>query len=257
MIELSLTSVFLLGLLSGVHCAGMCGGVVALTSARARVIPIQPAPGSGAALLSASGAGALPAWTARVAMNAGRIGSYTAAGALAGGVGSAAWLAGNLLPVQQAGFVLANLVMIALGLHLLGWTRLLRALEPLGTGVWRRVQPLAIRATRHGGIGGSLLAGALWGWLPCGMVYGVLVAALVSGSPRDGAALALAFGLGTLPNLLLLGWLAQRVAGGLDRPVLRRAGGALIVLFGVAGLLRLDPTRHLHAVVDACVSWLR
>ncbi|MBN9429180.1 MAG: sulfite exporter TauE/SafE family protein [Burkholderiales bacterium] len=257
MIELSLTSVFLVGLLGGIHCAGMCGGVIALTGSRGRVIPIRSVSGDGTALLSTAPNEALAAWASRVAMNAGRISSYTAAGALAGGVGSTAWLAQHLLPVQQIGFALASVVMIALGLYLLGWNRLLRVLEPLGTGVWRRVQPLAIRATRRGGLSGSFLAGALWGWLPCGMVYGVLVAALVSGSAQHGAALALAFGLGTLPNLLLLGWLAQRAAGLLDRPWLRRAGGLLVIAFGVAGLARLDPTQHLHPLIDACISWLR
>jgi sulfite exporter TauE/SafE len=86
------------------------------------------------------------------------------------------------------------------------------------------------------------------------MVYGVLIAALMSGSPLDGAALMLAFGAGTLPNLLLLGAGAAAGRRWLARPALRVAAGTLVAAFGIAGLLRLDPTRPLHRVVDACLS---
>ena len=86
------------------------------------------------------------------------------------------------------------------------------------------------------------------------MVYGVLVAALVSGSALQGAELALAFGLGTLPNLLALGWSAAAARRWLGHRALRVAAGVLVVAFGVAGLARIDPLARLHQVVDACLS---
>lgn len=254
MTGLSLMSAFLLGLFGGVHCAGMCGGIVALLGSRHRVVPIR----------AQAGAGALAAMQSSVplqlAYNAGRIGSYTVAGAIAGGVGSAAWLAAHVLPIQQAAFVAANLVMIALGVALAGLAgglRRLGVLERAGAALWRRVGPHATRLLGAPTLPGALAAGAAWGWVPCGMVYGVLVAALVSGSAADGALLLLAFGLGTLPNLLALGLAAQRGAGLLAHPGARVAAGVAIVMFGLAGLARIDPLEHLHGAVDACLNWFR
>ena len=256
MLGLSLTSVFLLGLFGGVHCAGMCGGIVALLGSRHRVIPIR-AQGAGGALAAVQSG--LPL---QLAYNAGRIASYTVAGALAGGVGSAAWLAARVLPIQQAAFVAANLVMIALGTALTGLAgggglRRLGVLERAGAALWRRVGPHATRLLGAASIPGALAAGAAWGWVPCGMVYGVLVAALVSGSAADGALMLLVFGLGTLPNLLALGFAAQRGARLLASPGARIVAGLAIVAFGLAGLARIDPLEHLHAAIDACVSWFQ
>jgi len=255
MTGLSLMSVFLLGLFGGVHCASMCGGIVALLGSRHRVVPIRAQAGVGA--LSAVQS-SLPL---QLAYNAGRIGSYTVAGALAGGIGSAAWLARHLLPIQQVAFVAANLVMIALGIALTGMAggglRRLGTLERAGAALWRRAGPHAARLLGAASIPGALAAGAAWGWVPCGMVYGVLVAALVSGSAADGALLLLVFGLGTLPNLLALGFAAQRGAQLLARPGARIAAGIAIVVFGLAGLARIDPLEHLHAAVDACVTWFQ
>ncbi|RPH63674.1 MAG: sulfite exporter TauE/SafE family protein [Burkholderiales bacterium] len=255
MIGPSLLSVFLLGLFGGVHCASMCGGIVALLGSRHRIIPIRAQAGAGAL------AGVQSSVPLQLAYNVGRIGSYTIAGAIAGGIGSAAWLAGHALPVQQVAFVAANLVMIALGVALTGLAggglRRLVVLERAGAALWRRIGPHATRLLGAASVPGALAAGAAWGWVPCGMVYGVLVAALVSGSAADGALLMLVFGLGTLPNLLALGFAAQRGAQLLARPGARIAAGVAIVLFGLAGLARVDPLAHLHTAVDVCVSWFR
>lgn len=245
-------SAFLLGLFGGVHCASMCGGIVALLGSRHRIaVQVQD---DGAAVASSRSGVAL-----QFAYNTGRIASYTVAGALAGAVGSTAWLAANVLPVQQIAFIAANLVLIVLGIVLIGslGLRRLRVLERFGTAVWKRIAPLASRLLGATSIPGALAAGAAWGWVPCGMVYGVLVAALVSGSAAGGAALMLAFGAGTLPNLLALGLAAQRASRWLADARARAVAGASIVLFGIAGLMRIDPLAHLHGFVDACISWIR
>lgn len=246
MIGFSLMSAFLFGLLGGAHCASMCGGIVAVLGARHRIIPIQAVAG-GAAILP-------PSRLQPLAYNLGRIASYTVAGAIVGGLGSTAWLAQHLLPVQQAAFVAANLVMVVLGLVMVLGAGRLAPLERLGTAAWRRLAPLAARVLRAPGAAGALAAGLVWGWVPCGMVYGVLVAALVSGNAADGALLMLAFGVGTLPNLLLLGWLAQRGASWLGRQRIRFAAGVLIVAFGVAGIARADPLARLHDLIDVCLQ---
>jgi sulfite exporter TauE/SafE len=83
-----------------------------------------------------------------------------------------------------------------------------------------------------------LAAGALWGWLPCGMVYSVLVTAMLAGSAFGGALVMLAFGLGTLPMLLGLGLLGARLRDRLRMRGVRMACGALVLGFGLLGLAR-------------------
>jgi sulfite exporter TauE/SafE len=77
----------------------------------------------------------------------------------------------------------------------------------------------------------------LWGWLPCGLVYSALATALSAGSPGRGALMMLAFGLGTLPNLLLAGMLLGRLNEFVRRPLVRNASGLLVLGFGLYGLL--------------------
>jgi sulfite exporter TauE/SafE len=79
----------------------------------------------------------------------------------------------------------------------------------------------------------------LWGWLPCGLVYSVLIAAIATGSAINGGLLMLAFGLGTLPTLLTMGMAAVRLKTVLQNIWVRRASGLLVLGFGLLGLLRL------------------
>jgi sulfite exporter TauE/SafE len=251
MISLSIGTAFLVGLFGATHCVGMCGGIVTALESRRGVIAIRSTADR-------------PALAYRLAWSTGRIASYSLAGALAGTVGSAAWIAQHVLPVQQAAFVLTNAVLVLLGLHLLGWQRPAYLLEGLSRPLWRTIAPVAARSLgvsqpnhREKRLAGALRAGLLWGWVPCGMVYGVLAAGLVSGSALDGAAIMLAFGLGTLPGLLAAGWAVQRLSIGLNRPSLRRAMGALIMFMAIAGLARIDPLSRLHDVGVACLQWLQ
>ena len=242
MLEATLLSVFLLGLLGGAHCAGMCGPIVgavvmagrrnAEPAGKARTIEIVPA-------APEPSAGRQPTdWPRLLAYNIGRVLSYVIAGALAGAVGSAAWFARHVAPVQQVALALAGVALIAMGLYLLGVLRPLGALESAGRPLWRRVAPLASRLLAGRNPWQAVGAGLVWGLIPCGMVYGMLVAALASGSAADGALLAAAFGAGTLPNLLAIGWAASRSTSWLRAGWLRRAAGALILIFGVLGLVR-------------------
>lgn len=267
MIEVTLLSVFLVGLLGGLHCAGMCGGIVSVMSAAAR----RRDPGASAAAGGASAtAGTMPGpprvipiaavrtagpLPVLLGYNLGRILSYTIAGGLAGAIGSTAFLARGVLPVQQVAFVVANLVLIGMGLYLTGALRSVAVLELAGQGLWRTLRPLASRLLAADRFGKALAAGMVWGWVPCGMVYGVLIAALVSGSAIEGASLALAFGLGTLPNLLALGWSAHAAQRWLRHRGVRIAAGVVVIAFGLAGLARLDPLAHVHSLVDACLSF--
>ena len=250
--EVSLLSVFLVGLFGGLHCAGMCGGIVSVIGASAGRRPTGPA-----IAIPVVAREARSAWPVLLGYNVGRIASYAAAGALVGAVGSSAMLVRDLLPVQQFAFVAANLLLIAMGLYLTGTLRSVAVLEVAGRRLWSALHPLASRLLAADRVGRAVAAGLVWGWVPCGMVYGVLIAALVSGSALQGASLMLAFGLGTLPNLLALGWSASAARRWLDHPGLRIAAGLLVIGFGIAGLARIDPLEHLHGVADACLSLIR
>lgn len=213
-------AVFLVGLLGGVHCVGMCGGIVSALSAQTVRAP-----------------GASPAFPLHLAYNLGRISSYTIAGALVGAIGSFGLLLNGMLPVQMTLYVAANLMMIALGLYLTGLTQSLAFTERLGQSLWRYIQPYTRRFLPARTLAQAYPLGLLWGWLPCGMVYSVLTVALLSGSAQRGAATMLAFGLGTLPNLLLASMLLQRLRSFVQARYVRLVSGLLVIAFGIWGLV--------------------
>jgi sulfite exporter TauE/SafE len=258
----TVVSAFLLGLSGAAHCVGMCGGIVATLASREGRLPAGQAViafthphADGVVGVHRSSAGT--AVLTPLLYNLGRISSYSIAGALAGAAGSAAWLGSTLLPLQQAAFVIASLMMILIGLHLAGLPVLSHWFERMGAWVWKLVEPAARASLRRPGLRGAFLAGAAWGWVPCGLVYSALTAALVSGSAAAGAAIALAFGLGTLPALSVLGWATGRSLARARTSRLLRVMGVLIVAWGIAGLLHLDPLARLQQFGDACVSGFR
>jgi len=230
--SLSLFPVFVVGLLGSVHCAGMCGGIVGAFSAvpARRRFPV--------AVASLGAPVALEAALRVMAYNAGRIASYTAAGALAGGLAGGMRTMAGALPLQVAGYWLANGMLVALGLYLMDAWRGLARVEAAGRWAWRRIEPLTRRLMPLDSPLKLFGLGALWGWLPCGMVYSVLLTSMLSGSAASGAGVMLAFGLGTLPMLLAMGVLGARLRGWLQRRPVRLASGGIVLGFGVLGLLR-------------------
>jgi sulfite exporter TauE/SafE len=129
-------------------------------------------------------------------------------------------------------------MLIALGLYLAGFTRFLAPFERVGQVLWRRIQPATRRFLPVRSVAQALPLGMLWGFLPCGMVYMVLTTALMTGSAGRGAGLMLAFGLGTLPNLLLAGLVVGRFREFTRNGKVRLAAGLLVLAFGVYGLVR-------------------
>ncbi|KAB2320328.1 sulfite exporter TauE/SafE family protein [Betaproteobacteria bacterium SCN1] len=218
MIEFSLLAALLAGLLGGVHCVGMCGGIVAAFSFRAD--------------------GSRPPFRLHVAYNLGRVSSYALFGALAGALGASLKLA-DFMPAQTALYVLAQLVMILLGLYLAGFNQWVLVFERAGGVLWRAVKPLFQKLLPVKSLPQAVLAGMAWGWLPCGLVYSVLVSALAAGSAASGAALMLAFGLGTLPNLLGMGLFARQIQPFMQNVWVRRAAGLTVAGFGAWGLIAL------------------
>lgn len=208
---------FVAGLLGGVHCAGMCGGIVGGLASASRG-PVPPR---------------------QLAFNAGRIASYAMAGAAAGAFGSLGPMLGPVLFAQSAMFALANLLMLMLGLYVAGWGRGVLRLERAGAVVWRRIEPLARRCFPIDSLPKALAAGLAWGWVPCGLVYTMLVLSLASASAWGGAAIMAAFGLGTLPTLLAAGFATQRVLAVRRLPWVRQGAGAALMVLAIVGLARL------------------
>ena len=178
-------------------------------------------------------------WTMHLAYNGGRILSYALAGAIAGALGAASLGLEGQVPARLILYLFANLMLIALGFYLLGATRALAFTERAGQALWRRVQPLTRRFLPATKVRQAFPLGMLWGWLPCGLVYSALASALSAGSAARGAALMLAFGLGTLPNLLLAGIVLARINEFVRRPLVRMLSGLLVLGFGVYGLFGL------------------
>jgi len=233
MSALPLFPFFVAGLVGSVHCVGMCGGIVGAFSMAAprRPFPVAVAVANVPAM-------ALDGAVRVVAYNTGRIGSYMAAGALAGGLlGGVRQLAGAA-PLQLAAYWLANLMLVALGLYLMNAWHGLARLESAGRLLWSRLQPLTRRLLPVDHPGKALALGALWGWLPCGMVYSMLMSAMLSGSASGGAAVMLAFGLGTLPALFTIGLFGNLLQGWTRRRDVRLGAGLLVLSFGLLGLAR-------------------
>jgi len=205
------------GLLSSFsHCLGMCGPLVVGLGLSVR-------PGQGAARAAA----------AQLPYHLGRVTTYGLLGAVMGATGAFVNVAGRLAGLADAVAVLAGLVMVLLGLGAAGVSAALRRLEARASGVvLRRVRHLLL-----GGQGRLYPLGLALGVLPCGVSWTIFLGAAASGGPVPGLLMALAFGVGTLPGLLLVGS-ASALLGQRTRGILYRAGGLLIAVMGALFALR-------------------
>ncbi len=229
----SLASAFILGLFSTVHCVGMCGGII------------------GALSLS------LPDNIRQQRLrqvffiglyNLGRILSYSFAGLVVGYIGAEAAsytdMSGGPSVLRYTGVVL----MIAIGLYLAGWLPQLSRVERIGIPLWKLLEPIGRKLVPVTTMPRALLYGLIWGWLPCGLVYFVLVWALTSGSATQGALTMAAFGLGTLPTLITAGlavsWLKRFTQSKMTRQIV----GMLVIAMAISSLfIPMGGHKHGHA----------
>jgi len=241
----SLLPLLLVGLAGSVHCIGMCGGIVGALSIGGGARPTGP-------VIAIAVVRQQSNLLRVLAYNGGRIGSYMLAGGVAGGLAGAGML--RLASLQVAGYWLANLMLVALGLYLMDAWRGLARLEAAGNGLWRHLRPLLKPLLPMDTPLKALAVGGLWGWVPCGMVYSALLTAMMQGSAIGGAAAMAAFGLGTLPTLLGMGLLGARLRQQLQRRPVRIAGGLLVLGFGLLGLLRAANGVSLGWLDALCVT---
>lgn len=234
--ELFSPTALAIGFWSSAHCLAMCGGLALAAghSVRTRGHP--------------------EVWQQRTELlfwQFGRVLSYAFMGALAGLMGAFFLQAAPVEWARKAAMVLANLMLVGLGLHLARLSNLIQMLEQMGQVVWRLVAPWAQATLTPQPVQGLLpgpplwirlaravRTGALWGWLPCGLVYSMLVTASVTGGALKGMGWMVSFGLGTLPALWATSVASQRLLGRFRDDRIRRSAGLLITAFGVWGLLR-------------------
>jgi len=228
---LSMSSAVLAGLAGSSHCLTMCGGLAGALGMRARATTVNP----------------LGALRVATTYQAGRIGGYTVAGLLFGLFGAALQrildLSRLILPIRVASGLL--LVLVALRI-LFAWNAL-RRLERLGANFWTQLQPLVTRTSVLGDTARAAALGLPWGWLPCGLVYSMLLFAALSGSTLRGGAIMLAFGIGTMPSMLTGTLLATTLHRLLAQTWPRMMSGSLLLLSGLwFTVAALQSVGHLH-----------
>lgn len=207
-------SAFTVGLLGAGHCIAMCGGVSGM-------------------LLSAlpNNVNQQAKWSFILAYNIGRIASYALIGAVVGFSSSiAAKSLGLPLNILK---IVSGIFLILLGLYLGQWQMLLSRVEAIGKGLWQYISPLSKRCLPVNSTTKALAFGAIWGWLPCGLVYSTLTWALASGNTLDGALIMASFGLGTLPALLTLSLGVLSVKQLLQNITFKKLMALLLIFYGI------------------------
>ncbi|UYG00559.1 sulfite exporter TauE/SafE family protein [Halomonas sp. GD1P12] len=222
-----LLAAWVFGLLGGAHCIGMCGGI--MSALAFAVPPSMRRPARMAGLM--------------LGYNLGRIASYMVAGTLAAVLGTLVTLAPAARVVLEA---FAAVMLILMALYIANWWKGLLALEGLGRRLWRVIEPLGRRLMPVVRLPQAVALGALWGWLPCGLVYSMLAWSMATAAPAQGALLMGAFGLGTLPALLATGLAARALSNLIRHPATRTLAALVIISFALYQLGTLWPQAAHH-----------
>jgi len=219
-VEILFSAALLAGFFGSTHCIGMCGAIVVLFEQKTST--------------------GMRRWPRRVLYNLGRLGFYVLLGTIAGAASAVIVATAGARTALLMLRLIAGLMVIAIGLNLVFAWNFTRFLETAGSGIWKRMSPLARHVLPVESPARALAAGFLWGALPCGLVYSAVAMAATSGGPIGGAITMFFFWLGTAPALLLAGASADRLQDWRSRTTLRRTAGAIVI---VAGILAMAPVR--------------
>ena len=229
---ITLWAALVAGIAGSAHCFTMCGGLASALGMHARAT----AANSQAVLRTA------------FVYQAGRLGGYAFAGALFGLFGATLQQVLDLSRLAIILRVASGVLLILVAARVLFAWNALRWLERFGARIWLKLQPLARRTGGLSGIAQAALLGMLWGWLPCGLVYSMLLFAAFSGDALNGAAIMIAFGAGTLPSMLTGTVLASELHRLLAQRWPRTVSGVLLMTFGAwlafAALQSAGVTHH-------------
>jgi len=207
---LTLGAALLLGFAASGHCLAICGGISAALG-----------------VATAKRAGGRPRTSLLVAYQVGRMLSYALAGGLIGGVLGfiVAWL--DIDTVRTRLRALSALALVAAALVAFGALR-----DPgsrIGKLVWPRLAPIGRRLLPVTSVSRALGFGMVWGWMPCGFAYTMMLIAALEQDMLRSAATMLAFGVGTAPAMIAVAFGAQRAAGFAARSVGRRVAGTVLI----------------------------
>ncbi len=205
---------FVTGLLGSAHCFGMCAGLSGLFAVNASVASLRPQ---------------IPM---AVAYNTGRILSYAFLGIVVASLGQTVIRAipDIAAPVRFA----SGLLIVIVGLQVAFNWRFLAPVEKTGAKLWQRIAPAAKSLLPVTSMPKALGLGLLWGWLPCGLVYSVLLLAATTANAVNGGLVMLAFGAGTMPAMIMTGISASKLSQFMSRK--RLGAGLLIILIGLLTL---------------------
>ena len=231
---LTYTSAFLLGLFSTIHCVGMCGGIIGALSLS---LPADIRNNKARMLMFIT------------TYNTGRILSYSFAGLIAGAIGTGVLASAGFDQGHAVLRAIGVAMMVAIGLYLAGWLPQLAIVEKIGVPVWKKLEPIGRKLLPVASLPKALAYGLIWGWLPCGLVYFVLLWALTAGNAVEGAFTMLAFGLGTMPTLLATGFMTSWLTRFARSSRARQVVGLLIIAMAVGSLflpMGDHPAGHQH-----------
>lgn len=206
-----LAAAFFIGLIGSGHCMGMCGGVASLLSM----------------------GNAHPSKSIPIYYNLGRISSYALFGGLIGGTVSTIAEVASLNHSFAWLRLITALFMVLLACYIGRWWQGLLSVEKLGQKLWRYISPLSKKLLPITSPYQASAFGFLWGWLPCGLVYSTLTWAVVSGSGLNGALIMAAFGLGTLPAMVMVGYGSGYLHKLQQSTVFRNIGALTILAYGL------------------------
>tara|TARA_R110000744_G_scaffold64613_2_gene132940 strand:- start:132 stop:794 length:663 start_codon:yes stop_codon:yes gene_type:complete len=210
--NLDFFSAFVIGLLGSGHCVVMCGGISTMLTT------------------AISDSARNKKYSIIFAYNFGRIASYSLIGALV--AFSSSMAAKNIgLPVSWLKTI-AGIFLILLGLYLGQWLMWLSRVEHLGKNIWRHISPHTKKFIPIKNIKSAFALGALWGWLPCGLVYSTLTWALASADVINGALIMFFFGLGTLPALLSVSLGTMNIRVLLSHTLFRKLAAISVIFYG-------------------------
>lgn len=227
----ALSAALLAGLLGSAHCLGMCAGISGLFAVNTGVATLRSE---------------LPF---AITYNLGRVLSYSLLGVIVGAFGSVIIKAS---PAIASGIrMLGGIVIILVGLKVAFDLRYLNAIERMGATLWSRIAPAARNLVPVTTLPRALGLGLIWGWLPCGLVYSVLLIAATSADATSGALIMIAFGIGTMPAMVMTGLGAAKLSLLMRRRGTRVGLGLLIVVLGVLTIAMpvsawLAPQAHQH-----------
>ncbi|MGR5238911.1 sulfite exporter TauE/SafE family protein [Vibrio alfacsensis] len=204
---------FMIGLVGAAHCMGMCGGI--------------------ASLLSMGTSNHTPSSSIPLFYNFGRLASYAVIGALVGGMVSGLSELSGLTQSLAWLRLIAALFMILVALYIAKWWQGLLVIEKAGQYIWKFISPagkslLPLKSPLH-----ALPFGFIWGWLPCGLVYSALTWSAVSGSAINGGLIMLAFGLGTLPSMVAIGYGANHFKKLQNSFIFRNISALILIAYGL------------------------